>query len=264
MRVDTTGLPADNWHHFLRLRDLRQVLAEVPLANVPLHGVKRVLELGAGDGVQTAALREVFDEVIPMDIAPSGVVDGLVVADAANLPFVDGYFDLVFSSNVLEHVERLDESLAEMKRVLAPEGIMIHSMPTGTWKVLQVVGRPVASLMRVLRKLVPGMSGGAERARPGSHASVHVADPVRRSMVRRVIGLVIPTVHGVSGNHVSEFYRFRPAWWKRQFARAGLDCYRSSPLFSHSPYDLAPYRLMGLRDLIGRAGFASVDVFWLK
>ena len=259
MRIDMTGLPTDNWHHFLRLRDLRQVLAEVPL-----DGVKRVLELGAGDGVQTAALREVFDEVIPMDIAPSGVVDGLVVADAASLPFVDGYFDLVFSSNVLEHVEHLDESLAEMKRVVAPGGVMIHSMPTGTWKILQVLGRPVASVMRVLRKLVPGMSGAAERARPGSHASVHVVDPVRRSLVRRVIGLVIPTVHGIAGNHAREFFRFRPAWWKRQFERAGLDCYRSSPLFSHSPYDLAPYRLMGLRDVIARMGFASVDVFWLR
>lgn len=259
MRVDTAGLPTDNWHHFLRLRDLRQVLAEVPL-----DGVKRVLELGAGDGVQTAALRDLFDEVVPMDIAPSGVVDGLVVADAANLPFMDGHFDLVFSSNVLEHVERLDESLAEMKRVLAPDGVMIHSMPTGTWKVLQVVGRPVASLVRVLRKLLPGMSGGAERARPGSHASVHIADPVRRSLFRRVVGLIIPTVHGTAGNHVSEFFHFRPAWWKRQFERAGLDCYRSAPLYLHSPYDLAPYRFLGVRDLIARRGFASVDVFWLR
>ena len=94
--------------------------------------------------------------------------------------------------------------------------------------------------------------------------SVHVIDPVRRSLVRRVIGLVIPTVHGIAGNHVTEFFRFRSAWWKRQFERAGLECYRSSPLFSHSPYDLLPYRFMGLRDLIARMGFASVDVFWLR
>ena len=69
--VDTSGLPTDNWHHFLRLRDLRQVIAEVPV-----DGIERVLELGAGDGVQTAALREFFPEVVPIDIAPSGVVDG--------------------------------------------------------------------------------------------------------------------------------------------------------------------------------------------
>jgi len=58
MRVNTTGLPTDNWHHFLRLRDLRQVLAEMPL-----DGISRVLELGAGDGVQTEVLRGMFPEM---------------------------------------------------------------------------------------------------------------------------------------------------------------------------------------------------------
>lgn len=259
MRVDTTGLPTDNWHHFLRLRDLRQILTEVPL-----DGVSRVLELGAGDGVQTAALREIFPEVIPMDIAPSGDVEGMVIADAADLPFEDDYFDLVFSSNVLEHVELLDVAFAEMKRVLAPGGIMIHSMPTGTWKFIQMVGRPVASVVSVVRGLVPGMSGGSERAREGSHGALPGFEMSRRSLIQRIVGLIIPTVHGVSGNHISEFFRFRPKWWRRQFELAGFDCPRSSPLFSHSPYDLLPYRFIGLRDLLGRAGFASVDVFWLS
>ena len=259
MRVDTTGLPTDNWHHFLRLRDLRQVLAEVPL-----EGVSRVLELGAGDGVQTAALREIFSEVVPMDIAPSGDVEGMVIADAADLPFEDDYFDLVFSSNVLEHVEQLNEAFAEMKRVLAPGGVMIHSMPTGTWKFFQLVGRPVASVMRIARKLFPGLSGGSKRTRMGSHGSISGVEVARRALIQRVVGLVIPTVHGVSRNHVSEFFRFRPQWWRRQFTNFGLECYRSSPLFLHSPYDLLPYRFIGLRDRLGRAGFASVDVFWLR
>jgi hypothetical protein len=29
MRVDTTGLPADNWHHFLRLRELATGIAGI-------------------------------------------------------------------------------------------------------------------------------------------------------------------------------------------------------------------------------------------
>ncbi|MBO94563.1 MAG: hypothetical protein CMI32_06670 [Opitutales bacterium] len=259
MRVETSGLPTDNWHHFLRLRDLHQVLAEVPL-----EGVSRVLELGAGDGVQTAVLREIFPEVVPMDIAPSGDVEGMVIADAADLPFEDDYFDLVFSSNVLEHVEQLDEAFAEMKRVLAPGGTMIHSMPTGTWKFFQLVGRPVASAVRIVRRLIPGLSGSSERAQMGSHGSLAGVTASKRSLIERVVGLVVPTVHGVSGNHMSEFFRFRPKWWCRQFERAGLECYRSSPLFLHSPYDLLPYRFIGLRDRLGRVGFASVDVFWLR
>jgi len=259
MRVDTSGLPTDNWHHFLRLRDLRQVLAEMPL-----DGVSRVLELGAGDGVQTAILRGIFPEVVPVDIAPSGEVQGMVIADAANLPFEDGSFDLIFSSNVLEHVEQLDVAFSEMKRVLAPSGIMIHSMPTGTWKVVQLLVRPVASAVKIVRRLVPGVSSGAGRAQEGSHGSLGGVQQKRRSLLQKLFGLVIPTVHGNSGNHVSEFFQFRPKWWKRRFDEAGLDCVRSSPLFLHSPYDLLPYRFLGVRDLLGCAGFASVDVFWLR
>ncbi|MCI0804154.1 MAG: class I SAM-dependent methyltransferase [Chloroflexi bacterium] len=259
MRVDTYGLPADNWHHFLRLRDLRQILAEVPL-----EGVTRVLELGAGDGVQSSALREHFAEVTPIDIAPSGDVDGLIVADASSLPFVDSYFDLVFSSNVLEHIEDLDACMAEMKRVLAPGGIMIHSMPTGTWKLIQVANRPIASIVKVMRRLVPGLSRDAGRAHLGSHASVSAAGPPGRSVLQKIVGQFIPSIHGVSGNHAKEFIRFRPRWWKRKFRNAGLECYRSSPLFLHSPYDMLPYRFIGLRDRISRTGIASVQVYWLR
>jgi SAM-dependent methyltransferase len=259
MRVDTTGLPTDNWHHFLRLRDLRQVFAEMPL-----DGISRVLELGAGDGVQTAMLRGIFPEVTPVDIAPSGDVEGMIIADAADLPFEDDSFDLIFSSNVLEHVEQLDVAFAEMKRVLAPGGIMIHSMPTGTWKFVQLVLRPIASAVKIVRRLVPGVSSGEGRAQEGSHGALEGVQQKRRSMIQKILGLVIPTVHGNSGNHLSEFFQFRPKWWKRRFEVAGLDCVRSSPLFLHSPYDLLPYRFLGVRDLLGRAGFASVDVFWLR
>ena len=259
MRVDISGLPTDNWHHFLRLRDLRQVLGELPL-----DGVSRVLELGAGDGAQTAALRDNFKEVVPIDIAPSGEVEGLIIADASSLPFRDGYFDLVFSSNVLEHVEDLDACFAEMKRVLTPGGILIHSMPTGSWKVIQVVGRPVASTVKLLRKLTPGLTNTPPRASAGSHAPQNPRVHMRRTTLQKIVGQFIPTIHGVSGNHFQEFLRFRSGWWMRKFRDANLECYRTSRLFLHSPYDLLPYRFLGLRDRLAALGLASVKVYWLR
>jgi len=259
MRVNTTGLPTDNWHHFLRLRDLRQILGEFQLdANA------KVLELGAGDGVQTQALRDVFREVIATDINPSASIDGLVLADASRLPFVDGHFDLIFSSNVLEHVEDLDGCFSEMKRVLATDGIMIHSMPTGNWKIIQVVGRPWASASRLIRKLVPRLQTTTQRAPAGSHGAQFGIGQRKRSLRERLIGRFIPTIHGVSGNHLQEFIRFRPTWWMKTFESAELTCFRSSPLFLHSPYDLFPYKLIGMRDRIARMGIASVQVYWLK
>jgi SAM-dependent methyltransferase len=258
MRVDANNLPADSWHHFLRLRDLHQILD-----GTGIDPDSRVLELGAGDGVQTSALRERFAEVVPMDIAPSGDVEGLVVADAQDLPFDDDYFDVIFSSNVLEHIEDIDKGLAEMKRVLVPGGIMVHSMPTGFWKIIQVFGRPIASAVRIIRRLMPGVPVVPGRARKGAHGSFHGDVQSTRSFAKRVIGQFVPTVHGVSGNHFTELLQFRPKWWINRLERNGLVVDSNDPLFLHSPYDIFPYRFVGLRERISRVGLASVQVYWL-
>src|SRR5262245_39184752 len=53
----------------------------------------------------------------------------------ARLPDVDetavGLADLLISSSVLEYVERLDETLALVARLLKPKGTLIVSMPNG-------------------------------------------------------------------------------------------------------------------------------------
>ena len=47
----------------------------------------------------------------------------------APLPFRDGAFVEVFSSHVLEHVERFLELMAELHRVTAPRGRLTHVVP---------------------------------------------------------------------------------------------------------------------------------------
>lgn len=49
--------------------------------------------------------------------------------DGDKLPFPDGFFDLVVSNQVFEHVERLDTVLAEIARVLKPGGVVLSLFP---------------------------------------------------------------------------------------------------------------------------------------
>jgi ubiquinone/menaquinone biosynthesis C-methylase UbiE len=64
-------------------------------------------------------------------------------ASSEKIPFEDNYFDVVYSSHVLEHVSDELQSLREMKRVLKDDGVLILGMPTATMAFISLVSRIV-------------------------------------------------------------------------------------------------------------------------
>jgi len=48
-----------------------------------------------------------------------------VAAPSEKMPFPDGHFDFVFSFNSLDHVEDVDATIAEIKRVVRPGGYFL-------------------------------------------------------------------------------------------------------------------------------------------
>lgn len=54
---------------------------------------------------------------------------GQLVGDLTNLPFENNSFELLWASHVLEHIEKIELALSEIKRVLAPRGIAILDVP---------------------------------------------------------------------------------------------------------------------------------------
>lgn len=53
-----------------------------------------------------------------------------VQGDVYSLPFADGSFDTVISLETLEHLDRPEVAMAEFKRVLAPGGVLLGSVPS--------------------------------------------------------------------------------------------------------------------------------------
>ncbi len=94
-----------------------------------------VLVDGAGIGMYSRHLTALGGRVISVDIdfpsmvsARQAVVDCLVSACEA-LPFASGSFDTVLSHEVLEHVQDDARSLAEIARVLRPNGRLVLFVP---------------------------------------------------------------------------------------------------------------------------------------
>ncbi len=97
----------------------------------------RVLEIGGGTGANLPYYGDSVDEVVlaepeePMvarlerKLAASSVRGRVVRAPAEALPFEDDSFDVVVSTLVLCTVTDLDRSLAEVHRVLKPNGRLL-------------------------------------------------------------------------------------------------------------------------------------------
>jgi len=93
--------------------------------------VLRVAEINRIDGLHEQLVRlplfsgSDHDPAIK-DGAPNG---GVRSEDLTRLTYADGCFDLVLTSETLEHVPDLDVALAEIHRVLAPGGRHVFTVP---------------------------------------------------------------------------------------------------------------------------------------
>lgn len=100
-----------------------------------------VLDSGCGTGPFTRLLCASYRNVIALDIAPTLVkmtrqrtgARG-VTADAACLPFQNDLFDLIVSSEMIEHTPHPEKTLGELCRVLKPAGTLILTTPNRIWQ----------------------------------------------------------------------------------------------------------------------------------
>jgi SAM-dependent methyltransferase len=90
----------------------------------------RVLDVGCGPGTITADMAGRVGSIIGIDAAADVVakakelgVDARV-GNAYALDFADGSFDVVHSHQTLQHLARPVDALREMRRVLAPGGVV--------------------------------------------------------------------------------------------------------------------------------------------
>jgi SAM-dependent methyltransferase len=99
----------------------------------------RVLDLGCGEGGFTAALAAAGAQVLGVDVAAAAVeraqarhpeLDFRLIPIDGPLPFSDSDFDLVWASEVIEHVADTGRWLSEVRRVLAPGGRLLITTPS--------------------------------------------------------------------------------------------------------------------------------------
>lgn len=136
------GIKRNLFQKFWHSRRFKEVLE----VTKPTKGT--VLDVGCHAGTFTERLLTKLEtkEVYGVDISSSAInlakkripYGHFEVADAANLPFKNNFFDAVFCLEVLEHVDDPIKVLKEVKRILKTGGYAVFLVPSDN-KLFKIV-----------------------------------------------------------------------------------------------------------------------------
>lgn len=243
-------------------RTLRQREVQAVLKHVPDNLFTEALEIGAGDGVQSQMIARCAKAVVSTDLndgrlerAPHPKVN-YQVCDCEVLPFENDRFDLVYSSNVFEHLLHPEAALAEIHRVLQEDGVVVNIIPNQIWKLTHLAlfypNQALTAVEFLLSRRRRGLVGTHEG--PGNNLAGE-----RSSFIRRHLW---PSVHGENPNHLIEFVRMGASHWKQMFEQAGFRVAgRVNKLPFHSPYRFGyerPRRALEAMGLASTNGYVLV------
>jgi len=141
---------------------------------VPLGPETSVLDVGCGNGVFTYWLR-CLSQTVGLDLSDAMMRRGgqglWVCGDAAQLPFADSSFDVVWCANLLHHTDDPGDVIAQMKRASREYVVLIEpnraNIPMFLYTALVPAERRATRFSRAyLARLVEGA---------GLHVCYHVA-----------------------------------------------------------------------------------------
>lgn len=241
----------------LYLKSIREYEAGLVARFFPAQG--KLLEIGAGSGWQAKMFQEAGYQVSAIDLPSSFYLQQAVFPvmnyDGITIPFADQTFDIVFSSNVLEHIPHIEAFQNEIYRVCRPGSSIIHVLPTPGWRFWTCVTHYIHTALfpyRLMRK----QNTPEERSALQSQTVFW----------RKISGIVLPKRHGESGNFISEFYLFSKQHWLELFHRAGFEVlgYYPVPLI-HTGFGILGQKLsLPRRKILSRWLGSSAAIYVLR
>ena len=244
----------------VQLVDLRQTEFET-VQKFFLPGM-RVLEIGGGTGYQANLIARLGGAVDSIDVAhPSSGESYFPVRiyDGRTLPFADGSFDVVFSSNVLEHIPDLQKTLSEIHRVMKVNGLAIHILPTPAWRIWTSFSHYIHIAQR-LGGMVVGRWKIATSGQAGTHTKVSALG--WWGMIKRVL---IGGPHGEYPSAISELWYFSRRRWLNLFNESGFELVEDHPSrVFYTGYGVFPSITVNSRRALSRVIGSATRVFVLR
>jgi SAM-dependent methyltransferase len=154
----------------------------------------KALDVGCRKGLQTEWLQAKGYEVTPIDVACD--IPNCQVVDAnQSLPFPENCFDLVWCSEVIEHLKDPSRTLDEFRRVTASGGQIILTTPNSyalPFRLFSLVGLTPQKLQRPDHLHFFDMAD-IERLCPDAEVYGYFPYVLIKKTIKSLVGLLSPT-----------------------------------------------------------------------
>jgi len=250
-----------DWTHYCRsleIKCIKRIIEQQQVSN------PKILEIGAGDGYMSKVLSEAGFSMTSTDPAPrKPLMYNVQEMNTCDLKFDDSSYDIIVSSNVLEHIGDLPKAFSEMKRVLKSGGIMIHTVPTVYCNLATMIVQPIAYFRNIFLFLSGRAKIKVNKKRTKLvqfliyiyKVAFNILNPLR---------FIIAKGHGTSKNRFWALYVWRRAYWRRIFCGNGLEVGSIERVpYLYSMHKLFPFLMDERRRKIG-SKFNSVDIYLLR
>ena len=206
----------------------------------------KILDIGGGTGYQARLIADHGCDVLSVDIPGAEAHTQFFSVqpyDGVNLPGDSEAFDVLFTSNVLEHVRDLEALLKDMKRVLKKDGIVIHILPSPSWRFW--------TSLAFYPYLCKNLFGRGERVAGMDTSPItmkRVGSTIKKRGLLRAVGRVFTVPlepHGEFRNALVELYYYSRMSWRKRFQANGWSVQElfGNELFytGHSIFPRLPY-----------------------
>lgn len=132
-------IPVDLGQESVADRTMGKRIAMDMVPDVPRGQVRRALDVGCREGTQSRRLEGKGYRVTSIDIT-SRYENCIIVDVNAGVPFSDGQFDVVWCSEVIEHLRDPREAVGELLRVTRRGGDLLVTTPNSYFWLFRLFG----------------------------------------------------------------------------------------------------------------------------
>jgi len=249
-----------DWLHFIRHQETIPILKLLPDGS-------KILEIGGGDGYIASLFSKNGHVVTSTDIVPRyPSLFPVQEMSADDLAFSNNTFDIIFSSNVLEHIKELQPVFKEFKRVAKEDALFIFVLPTPAWRLISSFWYFFRLIDTSLSKIFNLFLKGTKIInKDNSLYENHVETEKIKFLYMKKIKQKILHPHGEYTSFIHEIYYFSPFRWKCLFINSGfkIKSHKRGPLF-YSGESIFKFRFIKIRKFLAKYFFSSGHIYVLK